>query len=292
MRNISRKTADFQEYYLMNRSSGPAGLPGIRIHSFCHSFLMPNWRPEFKTYPYIQVSIILSGEDCYIDPDGDRVMHRPGFFSISDLNYGGGNSHRRKQTLERYFVMLEVNSLLRSILQELFPSGLPHFMPAQPVKLKRCFEDIRRLLRKKEAADDVSLGAAGFRLLCEAARQLSPAVPIPEKLVSALRHIDNHFCDPLLSRRETAEAAGISVVQLGKLFQEHLHTTVNRYITSMRLKKAVHLLEHVDLPIENIAAQCGFTYAYYFARVFRKHYGLTPAKYRAEHAEKTVRLPA
>ena len=54
----------------------------------------------------------------------------------------------------------------------------------------------------------------------------------------------------------------------------------------LRLEKAVHLLEQTDLPVETIAGQCGFSYAYYFARVFCQRYGLTPAKYRAEHAEK------
>ena len=280
-RKISRSSS-FEEYFWLNPFPGGGGLPGIRVYSFCHSFFQPHWQPKPRSYPYIQVSMILSGEDRYLNADGDRVVCGPGFFSVSDLNHARKIIHHRKGVLERYFVLLEVNPLLRSILLELFPDGLPRFDPPQPVRLRRCFEDILRQLRKKSEVDDVMLGAMGYRLLCEAARQLKPDSPLPDKLAAALRHIDNHYCDPGLTRRDTASAAGMSVVLLGKLFQEHLHTTMNRHVIRLRLEKACHLLKNTGLPVENIAVQCGFSYSSYFARVFKCRYGKTPLEYRNE----------
>ena len=277
---------DYQEDYLLNNSEFQPGWSGIRVHSFCHSLLLPNFTPDQHTRPFILVSLILSGEENYLDSEGDRILRKPGFFSIIDLNRNKTPIPRRKHPLERYFVLFHVNRFLRGVLDDLFPAGFPKGQAPDPARLKRCFEDIRKVLRKPGETDNMLLGAMGFRLLCEAAEQFSPHSDLPDSLNRALQFIDNRFCDPDLNRAEIAKAAGTSMVTLGKQFREHHHTTINHYITGLRLEKAVHLLEHTDLPVEAVSGQCGFTYAYYFARVFCQRYGRTPAKYRAEHAEK------
>ena len=271
---------DYQENYLLNNSEFQPGWYGIRVHSFCHSLLLPNFTPDEYARPFILVSLILSGEDNYIDSDGDRILRKPGFFAIADLNQSHPKTYRRRHPLERYFVLLHVNRFLRDLLVRLFPAGLSHGQAPNPARLKRCFEDIRKVLRKPGETDNVLLGAMGFRLLTEAAEQFSPHSELPDALNLALQFIDNRFCDPELTRTAVAEAAGISVVSLGNLFREHLHTTVNHYITDLRLDKAKHLLENGKLPISELSAQCGFSSSCYFARVFKEKNGILPGDYR------------
>ena len=288
MKKRRTKTQSYQEDYLLNTSEYQKEVRMLRIHSFCHSFLTPQWNGDRYKYPFVLVSMILSGTNRYITADGDSVSQHQGYFYISDLNERKDESiSLRTEMLERYFILLEVNPHLRVVLRELFPAGLPKFLSSEPERLKRCFEDIRRILRKKEEPDDILLGAMGYRLLCEAARQISPASDLPEKLLLALRYIDNRFCSPTLNRRKIAAAGGMSMVQLGKLFQENLHSTVNRYVTNLRLEKAKHLLTHTGLPVKEIAGQCGFSYAYYFARVFRENTGVLPGKFRREQLKRS-----
>lgn len=271
---------DYQEDYLMNNSEFHPGKSGIQVHSFCHSLLLPGFRTTQGALPYIQVSLVLSGEENNVNVDGDRVLKKPGYLSISDLNQVNIPQFRKKLQVERYFVLFHVNRFLRDLLDRLFPAGLPKDYASDPARLKRCFEDIRKVLRKPGETDNVLLGAMGFRLLCEAAEQFSPHSDLPDSLNLALQFIDNRFCDSELTRTAVAEAAGISVVSLGSLFREHLHTTVNHYITGLRLEKARHLLESSDLQIAEIAKQCGFTYSYYFAAVFKAKYGIPPRESR------------
>ena len=296
MKTRHSRSAEFREDYWLNPMDYRPDAPGIQLHSFCHSFLTPQWHPNAKRRQYIQVSMILSGQAEYINSDGDRISNQPNFFRISDLNQADPNvTYTHKNTLERYFILLHVNRLLRSVLNELFPGGLPRFMPSVPERLKSCFEDIRRTLRRKGPPDNAMLGALVFRLLTEAAAQntagsriretLSTAQNtagsrIRETLSTALRYIDNQFCDPALTRDQVAAAAGISVVALGKLFRSGLGTTPGKYITSMRLEKARHLLEFSELPVAQIAEQCGFSTNSYFTKVFRSHLGRTPLEYR------------
>jgi len=177
-------------------------------------------------------------------------------------------------------VLFHVNRFLRDLLDRIFPAGLPKGQALDPARLKRCFEDIRKVLRKPGETDNALLGAMGFRLLCEAAEQFSPHSDLPDSLNLALQFIDNRFCDPELTRTAVAEAAGISVVSLGNLFREHLHTTVNHYISGLRLDKAKLLLGQGKLPISELAAQCGFSSSCYFARVFKEKNGILPGDYR------------
>lgn len=282
MKKKRSRAPGYQEDYLLNTADFIPERQGISLHSFCHSLLMPDFRAERHTMPYILVSMVLSGGEEYVDADGDRIVRRPGDFSISDLNQDRSSRYRSKRHLERYFVLIRVNQFLRDLLDRLFPDGLPQGHAPDPVRLKRCFEDIRRVLRRRGETDDVLLGAMCFRLLREAADQFSIRPGLPAHLRLALQYIDNQFCNPGLNRTEIARAAGINVVSLGRLFRENLHRTVNHHILELRLKKGEILLAQTGLSVAEIARRCGFSYPYYFCRVFRAHSGCTPLAFRQE----------
>lgn len=282
MKKRQYSPGDYREDYLLNNSEYEPGFPGIRVHSFCHSRIYPRWRPISISRPYIMLSMIISGGENFLNADGDRILREPDSFSIHDLNNTrSGKVYLHKETLERYFVLLEVNRFLRDLLQSMFPAGLPQFRSPHPERLKRGFEDIRRVLRKKGETDNALLGAMAFRLLCEAAGQLAPPNRLPAPLTAALRHIENRFTFPELTRRETAAVSGVSTVVLGKLFRTHLQTTVNHYVVRLRMEKAKKLLAQTRLPVAEIAAMCGFAQSCYFSKVFRRQTGSLPLAYRS-----------
>ena len=281
---------NFQEDYWYNTSEFQPDFPGVHIRAFCHSLLMPNWRSTIgKTYNYIMASLILSGKEEIIDENGSKRQRNVGFFSICDLNETKNSFvWQQTETLERYFVLFHVNRLLRKILAELFPSGMPQFIAPQPMKIRRCFEDIRRILRKQGTTDNHLLNAFGFKLLTEAATQEKSLNHFPLPLTVAQRYIDNNFFKQECTRTKIAQAAGVSAVTIGKLFRAHLGTTVNHYLTSLRIEKARQLLEFSETPISSVATQCGFSYSYYFGRIFREATGMTPLEYRRHCHKDTI----
>ena len=281
MKKLRNKTPDFQEDYLLNTAPFAPERQWISVHSFCHSVLLPSYDLSHGPLPYFLVVLLLSGEYSYVNADQRRIKREPGFLTISDLNRGHPH-FRGKSRLERYFVLIRTNRFLRDLLDRLFPAGLPDAMAPDPLRLKRCFEDIRRVLRKRGETDDALLGAMCFRLLCEASDQFSPHSELPEPLRRALQHIDTRIGDPTLNRANIARAAGISVASLGKIFSQKLHKTVNRHILDLRLEKSKYLLEQSEAPVSEVARQCGFAYSYYFIRLFREKYGRTALEYRKE----------
>jgi transcriptional regulator GlxA family with amidase domain len=53
-------------------------------------------------------------------------------------------------------------------------------------------------------------------------------------------------------------------------------------IRTIRLQRAVQLLEKSKLSIANVAYEVGFNNAAYFAKVFKEEFGMLPSEYIAE----------
>lgn len=93
------------------------------------------------------------------------------------------------------------------------------------------------------------------------------------------RYIEENFhCQISLS--ELAEMVHFSSPYLSRLFHQTTGFTVKAYLTKQRLENAKYLLKHTELPIQEIAANCGFSSTSHFNRVFRQQVCITPLAYR------------
>ncbi|MBR0691618.1 helix-turn-helix domain-containing protein [Bradyrhizobium lablabi] len=91
----------------------------------------------------------------------------------------------------------------------------------------------------------------------------------------------SRFSDPDLSLRDVASEAGISLRYLQKLFTAR-GTTCSRFIQSLRLDHAAHLLSRRKLtrsgqPLAEISNACGFGDYAHFSRTFRLRFGCAPS---------------
>ena len=84
-----------------------------------------------------------------------------------------------------------------------------------------------------------------------------------------------------LSTTEIADRIGITPRQLERLFERHLRCSPKKYATAMRLDKARNLLLQTEVSVTEIAHACGFGSTSHFSRVYRSHFGVTPALQRA-----------
>ena len=55
-----------------------------------------------------------------------------------------------------------------------------------------------------------------------------------------------------------------------------------QYLLQMRLSKAAELLKSTSSPIKEIAALSGWENVFYFSRLFRQKYYISPLQYRKE----------
>ena len=63
-------------------------------------------------------------------------------------------------------------------------------------------------------------------------------------------------------------------------FKNKTGLTFSKYLTELRLKKAIEFLKNTDFDITDIATFTGYNDASYFTQIFRKSCGMTPSEYR------------
>ena len=80
---------------------------------------------------------------------------------------------------------------------------------------------------------------------------------------------------------ELAERFGLSPRNLTRLFKKACGITIKQYRTLVALEHARNLMQSPDLCIESIANQCGFHDAKQLRRLWHKHFGTAPSRYRS-----------
>jgi len=126
--------------------------------------------------------------------------------------------------------------------------------------------------------DTGALLADAARMACGRRPADYPALRSPRSPVEyALENLGN----PDLGTALIAEALDLSPRAVQKSFFRHLGVTPTGFITSRRLEWATTLLARGDgQTITDIAFEVGFNDSAFFARCFRKHFGVSPSQWR------------
>lgn len=97
-------------------------------------------------------------------------------------------------------------------------------------------------------------------------------------------YIEQHYGDNL-TVEFLANHVHQSLSTFNRNFKREIGIAPIQYLEEVRIVKAKLLLRRVDIPLTDIALNCGFGSGAYFATIFKKHTGLTPTEYRKKHCE-------
>lgn len=95
--------------------------------------------------------------------------------------------------------------------------------------------------------------------------------------------VRERFADPELTMESVCDSLGISASYLSQLFRKHRETSFVKFLTEVRMERAMERLVSSGDRIVEIAAECGFRDVYYFSHSFKKYAGVPPKKYREEN---------
>jgi AraC-like DNA-binding protein len=109
----------------------------------------------------------------------------------------------------------------------------------------------------------------------------SPTARDPRLLVlgGAINRIQHDF-NQSLRIEELARAAKMSLSQFERRFTSILGVSPRQLLTKTRVDAAAAMLRETNLPLQQIAIDCGFYDQALFCRQFRSATGLTPRHYR------------
>ncbi len=103
-------------------------------------------------------------------------------------------------------------------------------------------------------------------------------------------YLDEHLSEELL-RGNVAAHFHLHPAYLSRLAHEMEQCCYQDYLTKIRMRKAIALLDDESLAISEIANLCGYQQTSYFIRVFRMNFTDSPTVYRRKHRHAQQALP-
>ena len=122
--------------------------------------------------------------------------------------------------------------------------------------------------------------SAMFKLILLKVIETADENALPARMVEEL---DNYIRDNVsdeISNTEIGAIFGYHPFYVSRMLKERKGMTLRQYIIAYRLKCAKRMLELSDKSAAEIAEECGFTDASYFAKTFKATFGMTPKEYR------------
>ena len=174
--------------------------------------------------------------------------------------------------------------------------GSPHKCKLDDLpQLKRVYPRARFIVLDGEGSIEAAVAAIKAGAWDYLHQPISPAA-LREKIAQAqtpatestLRHRDpvvayiGQHATAISNRAEVASRFGLSLDTVSSRVRAVTGRTFIEYLHLCRLDQARRLLESTELNISQVAARVGFSTPQHFSRVFRKHTGGSPARYRLQ----------
>lgn len=95
----------------------------------------------------------------------------------------------------------------------------------------------------------------------------------------SMNYIRDHYTQPI-SLEQVAAEVYLTPEYFSRIFKEETGVTFVNYLTDVRLRHSVQLLETTALRVQDVAQQVGYPNVSYFSTIFKKKYGMSPYEYR------------
>jgi len=163
------------------------------------------------------------------------------------------------------------------------PPGFVYaYSPRRPLPLLSMLRTMEQLRGRPDSLARLQFKSEFYRFIHELMSQMSEhgELASPDAVGQAMDLIRQHYAESLTLER-LAQDLGYSVSHLSALFKKRTGISPIDYLIRVRMKRALHLLRSTDASIGEIAAEVGYSDVYYFGRLFKKHWGLSPSRYRS-----------
>ena len=256
-----------------------------KVHSVVHAEGVSTNKPGEFHHSYHEEHVIAChyrAQGLYLSGKEHLQVRAPymGLLPAGELDSNGLVGHFRmiwckflwdglkSETGDRVALALGPARVHRSHVRNLSVSEVPGV-------LKR-FRELQALQRRSDLPSQLRASALILDLLATWA-ELPVQDSGDEKAVRLYQSlIEQHAEHADVPLSTLAERVGYTADHLGELFHKEVGKTPVAYRTQIRLERARDLLKSTPMPISEIARDAGFPDANYFARIFRRTFGVSP----------------
>lgn len=101
-----------------------------------------------------------------------------------------------------------------------------------------------------------------------------------DKIKKVIDIINKQYHEPKLTLSSIAQDLYVNKNYLCDIFKLETGTTINQYISDIRINSAKELIRKSQMTLNDISEKVGYSDYNYFSRVFKKKMGLTPSSYQ------------
>lgn len=264
----------------------PAPPPGVLLADYFESPPGYSTRRAAGTRDWL-LSLTVSGAGCYrlagkevIAREGMVVLLAPG--TPHDYTTSGG-----QEPWSFYWAhfLPRAGWLAWLKLPEVHPGlGVFSIQGAEP--LAQVVAVFRRVVHesgeRRPFQDDLAQNALEEVLIRLAQIQYRPTERFVDPRAEQIQaYLEQHFTRPI-SLGEIAALVSLSSWRVSHLYKYQTGKTITEALTQLRLRQAARLLAYTSRTMAEISIDVGFESAYYFSRIFKKIYGISPLAYRKE----------
>lgn len=106
---------------------------------------------------------------------------------------------------------------------------------------------------------------------------------IPPRALQRVRDYIGRNLDKSIDLDDLARVTGLSRCHFARAFKQSVGTTPHYYLMQKRVEYASKLLRETDIPLAQIALECGFSDQSHLSRRFRMVFKRTPRAFRRYH---------
>lgn len=195
------------------------------------------------------------------------------FIELKDYNSLGNyiyNFIEEQSHMPILYIKDELRDLFFYTQFQLEQHGLPHkFMGDIKLGLSRHIESLTDITGAHEWSKD----------FIHQLQRLDTSFKINTHIRDVINLIEKEYAMYNLSLSYIADTLHLNKNYLCDLFKTETDTTINQYISNIRINHSKELMRNTSLTLNEIAQTVGYTDYNYFSRVFRKNMGIPPSKY-------------
>ncbi|MCE5172977.1 AraC family transcriptional regulator [Paenibacillus profundus] len=163
------------------------------------------------------------------------------------------------------------------------------FAPGHPISLLRSVQLMHKEWEENGELEQFHVKALFHQFVYELLWQIhSQHIPTrkADVVAQAIQYVHRHYAD-LITMEKLAAMLDSSPRHLSRLFKQHTGSSPVDYVIQIRMDKARELLLSTGANLQEIAESVGYSDSYYFAKMFKKHVGVAPIRYRTENRGKS-----
>lgn len=121
-----------------------------------------------------------------------------------------------------------------------------------------------------------------FDRILDSMQPVQPGLPGEQEVSKVLNYIHSHI-NERIQLIQLAQLVNFNETYLCTIFRAHTGTSIINYINQTKIEHAAVELRSTKHQIKEIASDLGFSDQFYFNKMFRKYYGISPSQYRRKN---------